>query len=192
MCHLAYVLFHEIVCHAFQQQETAPPSCSWTEAWMDKLAFELTKKWIDDQTGLAQPWLPIARVAAIQAVNRPHDHRYSADPLLSPELAKRRRWTREAVEKLARAFLENGMATTRGDAQAIVQKFSLVMNAHPERASRAGPLCMTLVKLLYATEFAHESARVAVACLEFVKHRDMNVLAAGLNDFVQRAIDNLG
>jgi hypothetical protein len=53
MCSLPYILAHEVVCHAYQtlragKREIPDGKCLWSEAWMDRFAYELTERWLDD------------------------------------------------------------------------------------------------------------------------------------------------
>jgi hypothetical protein len=188
LCHVAYVLHHELVCHGFQRGNNATsggsggahPTCHWSEGWMDKLAFELAKDWVE-QGGAAQQWLPLGSVNAQGAISSYHEARYTNPPDLTELDAKIRRAARQSFQDLQDAFVQNGLARSERDARDLVYRFSLTVNAHQQaEASRLKDISAMLQSLLLSSALAHRSAEPAEACLDFVNHRDILRLARSL------------
>lgn len=183
LCQISYVLYHELVCHAFQSlgegaaPENVPASCYWTEGWMDKVAFDMARKWIAEQVREPAPWLPLVGADAEDAIWQVHSLRYadkddSRDAKLSREIAYFRRLARRALEKLAIAIAENHGVESRS-ALEIVQEFSLAVNTHPEATPKAlRRIARYLVTSLSTKERAFQAGGIAAACCGFLRHRD--------------------
>jgi hypothetical protein len=177
LCQIPYVFFHEIVCHAFQAvgpdttHRNAPASCRWTEAWMDKIAFEMARLWIHEEE---KGWLPRRAVDAEDDISAVHRLRYLSkkedrDAKLSKIIAKDRRSARAALDALRDAFVENGIANGREEAAEIVERFSFIANAHPQTNPKILDRTVEyLLPVLLTDERAHQRGRVADACYEFI------------------------
>lgn len=107
---LAYVCVHELVCHAFQGirspgRRDVGASCSWSEGWMDTLAWLLLERWLNEAQSMP-PWLvraPTPR-SAIDDCRKLHERRYAGRQgrVMDPENILRRRQARDACEALYR------------------------------------------------------------------------------------------
>lgn len=190
---VAYSMFHELVCHGFQAvgkhppPSNAPSSCHWTEAWMDTLAYAVACRW----TELPNSWLPIAGEDARDAMSQLHGVRYADSATatgsrLDVNTAISRRATRQAVGRLKRAFLDGGLAVSQDDAEMLVANFSFIANAHPaadhellRRISR----CLAVA--LAGNRRPSDALLVAVACLDFITHRQLAQLEEALLGVLQ-------
>jgi hypothetical protein len=185
LCHLAYVLHHELFCHAFQAigavtQRNAPPQCYWTEGWMDRLAFVMAVQWAE-QTNAPHAWLPLTGPDATGAMTIFHEFRYENPKGLKFSDAKNRRAARQAFHALVEALIENGMAKRRDDAESLVFRFSLLANAHPNAdLATLRRICLYFQNNLLSRARKAQTGAVALACIEFLRHRDLGVLETDL------------
>jgi hypothetical protein len=181
LCQLAYVLHHELFCHAFQaigavSQRNAPPQCYWTEGWMDRLAFVMAVQWAD-QINTPHVWLPLTGPDATGAMTTFHEFRYETPKGLKFSDAKNRRAARQAFHALVEALIENGMARCRDHAESLVFRFSLLANAHPKAdLATLRRICLHFQNNLLSRARKTQTGAVALACIEFLRHRDLNVL----------------
>ena len=185
LCHLAYVLHHELFCHAFQtigavSQRNAPPQCYWTEGWMDRLAFVKAVQWAE-QNNTPHAWLPFTGPDATGAMTIFHEFRYKNPKGLKFSDAKNRRAARQAFHALVEALIENGMARCRDHAEHLVFRFSLLANAHPNAdLATLRRICLHFQNNLLSQARKTQTGAVALACVEFLRHRDLNVLETDL------------
>jgi hypothetical protein len=185
LCQLAYVLHHELFCHAFQaiggvSQRNAPPQCYWTEGWMDRLAFVMAVQWAA-QNNTPHAWLPLTGPDATGAMTAFHEFRYENPTGLKFLDAKNRRAARQAFHALVEALIENGMARCRDHAESLVFRFSLLANAHPNAdLATLRRICLHFQNNLLSRVRKTQTGAVALACIEFLRHRDLNVLETDL------------
>jgi hypothetical protein len=191
LCQIAYVLFHEVVCHGFQgvvqeQSANAKPQCHWTEGWMDSVAYRMAVASALPQavtSPLPQAdmsnWLPLAGPDAEDAMGAVHRARYPSPPGLKAGDAKARRAARVAYTRLPSAFLDTGVASSPHDAQILAQKFSLLANAQAD--SRSLLKLSTILQTLLLRESGNDDRLYASnACLVFLEHRDLKRLLTEL------------
>lgn len=189
--HIAYTLYHELVCHTFQgarstaHQENAHPTCHWSEGWMDTLAFDLVADWTDAPLS----WLPLRGENARGEVRRFHEERYVKS--LKGDDRKRRQRARDAFRKLAEILSHNRLCISEAEAQERVRRFSLIANAHPEaphleapnpevpdapRMTRLKALSTRLMGLLLTRVRLKAQLSAARACLAFTESQDLAML----------------
>jgi hypothetical protein len=95
--------------------------------------------------------------------------------------AKNRRAARQAFHALVEALIENGMAKRRDDAESLVFRFSLLANAHPNAdLATLRRICLYFQNNLLSRTRKAQTGAVAVACIEFLRHRDLDVLETDL------------
>lgn len=178
---VAYVLFHELICHAFQAwhadaPENAGKGCSWSEGWMDAVAFEAALAWI-----LIAPaeWIPLRGETAIDTIREAHGERYHAVKMSASDL-RRRREARDAFKRLPELILKNNLAADMQDACALSERFSYVLNTHraggPKMYRRLAEL---LVNFILGDDPENNRA-AALACISFVDHRNIQLLEGEL------------
>jgi hypothetical protein len=127
------VLAHELVCHAFQgleapsQRQNADETCSWSEGWMDRLAFTLIHQWLDTRTKSLPGWLRSDPGAAQNACNRLHSRRYISpvDPLDEYQVT-RRVYASWAFDHLRRVWATSPAGDATADHRVV--RFSLRLN----------------------------------------------------------------
>jgi len=186
LCQLAYVLHHELFCHAFQapdpgsEVKNAPPQCHWTEGWMDRLAFKVSIDWVN-QSNAPHTWLPIIGADAEDAIAEFHKFRYHNPRGLRDGDKKFRRAARQAFDTLAYEFRESGLASSDSDGENLARCFSLVANAHPNANSKTlRRICALLQTALLGGALTERRLAAALACFDFLHHRDLAVLEKDL------------
>lgn len=131
----AYVCTHELVCHAFQgiqddSRRNVGASCSWSEGWMDTVAWLLLEQWLNK--GGLPDWLTQAPTprSAIDECRQLHDRRYVGRQgrVMDPENVLRRRQARDACEKIYRWWSGPDFRLARYGLQKLVS-FSIHLNA---------------------------------------------------------------
>jgi hypothetical protein len=197
LCHLFYLIHHELICHAFQgnshsaRRTNAPARCPWSEGWMDVLAYELTISWVAGYASSGN-WLPNGGSPVQVALRGYHDARYERgyndarheNPrgLLGTD-AKLRRAARVAFYALGAAFLENGFAKSKADADELVHRFSLVANGHTEAQHEIlGDICAYLQTSLLSRPRSYATGKTVDLCHQFLKNRDLRWLLAELRE----------
>jgi hypothetical protein len=180
LCQIAYVLFHEIVCHGFQGvmhtgAVDAKPQCHWTEGWMDTVAYGLAVAAASGQQRGLQDWLPLTGSDAEWAMGEVHHARYTNPVGLKRQDATERRAARRAFNALRIVFLDAGIASSEADAEALSQKFSFLANAQADTKT-LGRLSAALQSVLLGNVRGDDKVYASHACLEFLSHRDLNRL----------------
>jgi len=185
ICQLAYILFHELICHAFQAgrivqiTKNAHAKCFWTEGWMDALAFELVSKWI--AVGNASEWLPFTGPCATDAISSYHRDRYQRPIGLDDQAARDRRFARKSYWKLKQVLLECGLVPDVYEASLLAQRFSLCLNAHPGASTdRLRKICDSLMIGLSTEKGSSEPAS---RCIDFINYNDISLLEDGLRRY---------
>ena len=152
---------------------------------MDALAYDMATTWLLGPTRGGHPWLPYKGASAVEHLQTYHRARYLS-PRLKAGDAKLRRAAREAFRRLAIAFAENGMARDESEAKSLAANFSMAANAHADAdCSRLKQLCSHLQTLLLSEGLGHRSGMVGLACLDFIKFNDFNVLEIALDEAVR-------
>ena len=114
LCGTPYLLTHEIVCHAFQgivagptgqaPRLSAPKECAWSEGWMDRVAFMLTKFWLQQRRKELPAWLAIDPITLEAVTDAMHEKRYDKATCLREDVAHDRNMGRHAFRMLFDAF----------------------------------------------------------------------------------------
>jgi len=175
---LAYVIHHELICHAFQtsvryvRPRNASESCYWSEGWMDTLAFERTKEWLNAK---ADFWRPMSVNDAIARATAYHQHRYGPGSKLGVSHTTRRRMAREAVSRLVSTFDDFGIIPSRADAERRVEDFSWCLNLRWEPENKAlRDAVLAMIKILITPMRARDHVAIAEVCLNFVNDQNVN------------------
>jgi hypothetical protein len=171
---LPYVVLHELVCHAFQglalppaQRLNAPPSCLWTEAWMDTLAHRLAIDW----------WR--TRGAAFPAASASyHDWGYAAE--------SHKRAQRNAANTLAEAL--RLAADTGRETPADFLRFSIRLNARRGQGATQADLARRLRVALRQDQ--PWQAGAVRACRHYLAHDDPGRLIAALDEVLPSDLPN--
>ena len=191
---LAYVLHHELTCHAFQYatqitangHSNAPMGCPWTEGWMDAAAFALAKAWAS--CGDCSICFAFGGSAAISTMNKMHQARYpdpaSTDPArkLPPGLSENEAYlrfhARQAFDALTAALT---VVCERTEAEAMAVKFSLRLNAHESvNYTTLRRVCARLQSTLLNGIRSRIAEKAARACLDFAATGDLARLEQAL------------
>jgi hypothetical protein len=184
LCQIAYVLFHEVVCHGFQgllqaAPVNAKPKCHWSEGWMDAVAYRLAVASANGHKNDVREWLPLTGPDAESAMGNVHNARYTDPAGLKSEDAKERRAARKAFSELQLAFVSTGIAASEADAAVLAQKFSLLANARAD--SKMLIKLSALLQTVLLSKFREDDKVYASnACLEFLQHRDVTRLLTNL------------
>jgi hypothetical protein len=144
LCACYYILTHEIVCHAFQSldggvREDAEPRCSWSEGWMDRLAFTLAIDWLDTKQAKMPDWTTRDPAKLSEMANAIHSARYKAEnnEVLTLMEVNRRLHARQAFDQLRRLWAANAGIETHP-----ITCFSMRLNARTmPREERADLIC---------------------------------------------------
>jgi hypothetical protein len=104
MCGVPYVLAHEVVCHAFQnlagRRRAADGKCLWSEAWMDRFAFELTRHWLLHPPRGFPKWLLADALEVEEQASAIHKFRYVPRGTLKEPEANELKGARDAFHLL--------------------------------------------------------------------------------------------
>lgn len=176
---LFYILIHETICHGLQsldggKRASAEEKCAWSEGWMDRLAFELTRTWLDTRPRKLPDWLRHNRVEADAIASQYHERRYAPSGTLLEADAERRRAARIAFLWLHDALGWAGPLETHP-----IVKFSVRLNAaslRPEQRER-------LTALLHGALETEGSRRFESAvglCSTFADDGNVAALQQGL------------
>jgi hypothetical protein len=109
LCQTLYVLVHELVCHAYQggaaaNRPNADEKCSWSEGWMDRLAFELVRHWIGQSDPRVPEFLQRYAPAVDTHTVQFHERRYEASGTLTPLYQERRLSARQTFDDMKQAW----------------------------------------------------------------------------------------
>lgn len=184
--HVLYILAHELSCHAFQgvlqepRPEVADERCSWSEGWMDALAWTFTEAWIDDGVDLLPEGLEAFAVKA--ACMELHNRRYVA-----PQPSVLNRVSMGKRDQARRAFyrLENELDDTsvpEGEPSR-ASRFSIMLNVAPVSLTKR-ELIASLLRNGLLQSIPSRRKMVVDACAAFIDHRDVDMLESDLVDAV--------
>lgn len=192
--HLAYTMHHEIICHAFQAPnaaippKNAPPTCHWTEGWVDTVAYDLVHEWATTSERPSS-WLPLDGELAVGALRAIHEARYTSDKL-KPDDIRRRQQAREALRALADILIECGLADPM-EATAIARRFVLQVNTHDDADyKRLGDLAYKIQSTILSPAQTEAAVGIAIACLAFTRHGDLATLAAEIDQIATTGTDD--
>ena len=172
---LAYVGVHELICHAFQgvsgtERSNVGASCSWSEGWMDAVAWMLLERWLTLDAAKLPPWLvqaPTPRIA-IEDCRKLHERRYEERQgrVMDPENILRRQQAREACDALFRNWSGPELRRRLSGLRKLVQ-FSAKLNvASLDRTQRERLIVQLVSGLLLPTGDALD--RTILACEQFL------------------------
>lgn len=171
-----YAIFHELVCHAFQNgfgaTRNAHRSCFWTEGWVDTVAFDLCLDWV----GSNESYFRLHGDDARSPIVAFHQARYHKGGALSENEAMLRRNARNAFRDLANILVV--LNFTNDQAKSLAMNFSLIANTHPDAdCARLKLLCIELNKSFTNHKVCPKPAlEAAIACVRFIEHRDFPTL----------------
>lgn len=185
---LAYVCVHELICHAFQgilgqERRNVGASCSWSEGWMDAVAWLLLERWLNEARALPA-WLiraPTPR-SAIDDCRKVHDRRYAGRQgrVMDPENILRRQQARDACEALYRHWSGPDFKYPNNGLRKLVQ-FSVSLNVAALERKQREELIVQLVSGLLLSK-GHVLDRTILACEMFLNDKTKDPL---------RLMDNL-
>jgi hypothetical protein len=187
LCQTLYVFVHEMMCHAFQglhgERRNSDERCSWSEGWMDALAWTLTERWIEQECKALPAWLRADTTQVGDACASLHNRRYRFPQpgTLDPAYMHRRRHARSAFHKLRKAMgASSGRAPLWRHRAA---EFSLRLNlCGLDPAARDTILNLLTIGLLDTNGRRFES--VVGDCSEFCEHHDPQRLAMALRESI--------
>lgn len=111
LCQSVYVLAHEFVCHVYQGgaagfRPNAHDKCSWSEGWMDRLAYELVRHWSQDDAIALPKVFEWHRDSLEEHCHMFHEARYAdkQSGTLKAKDRKRRRSARGAFDVIKRCW----------------------------------------------------------------------------------------
>jgi hypothetical protein len=118
ICALPYLLAHELVCHAYQslkegKRETPDGKCLWSEAWMDRFAYELTQRWLDTQPAVFPDWLQADKLEVEAQTHSIHEFRYQPRGPLIEEQCDDLKAARDAFRLLKESWSRNSVPLER-------------------------------------------------------------------------------
>jgi hypothetical protein len=185
LCQALYVRAHEMVCHAFQglqgmaRRQNADETCSWSEGWMDRLAFLLTEHWLDTRRHALPDGLRSDIGVAKEVCSRFHRRRYEPplDPLEDYHFARRdaARW---AFDHLRGAWTTIRSSTIEADHRVV--QFSLRLNLKHVAQEDRETICQLLTAYLVDEQSARYGLALA-ACSAFLdEHDDAKTLLGDL------------
>lgn len=184
LCQTLYILAHEMVCHAFQgilgkpRADGADERCSWSEGWMDALAWTLTEFWIERDIAALPGWLH-GHDQLKAACHKLHTRRYEFPQPgpMHPIDMDRRLNARSAFYRLALALggSSGWLAGGRRAAQ-----FSVRLNLCSLSPTERERISVMLNRGLLAAEGSDRLERVVGDCSAFCEHGDPVRLEAEL------------
>jgi hypothetical protein len=177
MFQLAYVCAHELICHAFQsilapERQNVGPTCSWSEGWMDAVAWLLLQRWVNAGDESLPKWLTALPERALDDCRRLHERRYEGrqGPAMPPHQLMRRVQARDACRTLLRQWSAPDNKRTLKGLRKVVQ-FSVSLNAaNLARKERNALIVQLSTGLLAGTP--HLLHRTVRACDGFLTHAD--------------------
>lgn len=111
MCSLYYQIVHEVFCHGFQglqpsgsKRPEASQHCTWSEGWIDRLAYLLAGEWRSSKTGPLPVWVRIADGDVERATNGVREKRFEEGPKFLPHHVDSRKFASDAFDRLHRAW----------------------------------------------------------------------------------------
>lgn len=169
-----YVLAHEFVCHGYQglrggTRSNVDHACSWSEGWMDALAYALTSNWLNGGGKGLPEWVKQDAATVMLLSTEVHKRRYKASTTLKRYQQQRRAIARIGFDRLRDAL--NGVGPSPGIGAERIARFSALLNLHNMPARAREDFTQTLSNML-----VHRSPQtfelVVRLCSEFLLHQD--------------------
>ena len=178
LCGMFYILAHEMICHGFQginrglaitgsQRETAAKECPWSEGWMDRLAFELAKDWLQTRRKRLPDWLAKDPITVQTVTEDIHDARYKPGGDLKAGAAQARNMGRYAFISLRDAF----ESASPLDEHAVT-RFSLCLNLHHLSETQRADCAVQIYRVVRSADPKRRTALLDL-CNELVEHDDV-------------------
>jgi hypothetical protein len=199
MCSLPYILAHEVVCHAYQtlregRREIPDGKCLWSEAWMDRFAYELTERWLDDpafappsstdrssgavKTSTRFPeWAQTDKLDVKTQAHLIHEFRYVPRSKLLAEQAQELNAARDAFRRLREHWSDSAPLERNR-----ITRFSALLNAcDTTNQLRAGIVTRLGIILRGGNKAPVKMELAAHACSDFVQTGLVQKLLEELN-----------
>lgn len=181
---ITYVIFHELVCHAFQTCLTgavptnAHEKCTWSEGWMDAIAFDIASSWV--ASGQAD-WVPLKGEDALGALRIYHDYRYSGKNGLHRSDFVRRRNARNSFRVLSEILTDCGLAGSMEDARGLIAMFSWKLQTHAGvQPGELKDIASRIARIIESPLRIDDHFAVARHCVNFAATADLNQLRVGI------------
>ena len=176
---VSYVCAHELVCHAYQgidsqERKNANATCSWSEGWMDAIAWRLLERWLqaEKESPPLPHWLARSPGKALRDCRKLHERRYleRQGRSMKPFNVYRRMQARDACDELYRQWSAPQEKRTFNGLRKVVE-FSVALNiARLDRKQREDIVLELSGGLLANAPLRLD--RTVIACDEFLRHRD--------------------
>lgn len=191
MRQILYVLTHELVCHAYQSlrdasRRNSDDICSWSDGWMDALAWMLTESLIEGDPELPE-WFHADREGAKRECRSLHDRRFEPPALapLNEVHLQLRQWARSAFHSLRNVWRGSGTDINGSFADERITEFSLQIN-HSSLTNEERDLLINrlIMGLLDNDADPRAPMQVAGICSEFCLRRDVLALDRALERLI--------
>jgi hypothetical protein len=193
ICALPYMLAHEMVCHAFQtlhqgKRETPDGKCLWSEAWMDRFAYELTQSWLDVQPASFPSWVHVDRQKVEAQSHAIHEFRYEPRGSLTEEQADDLNAARDAFRLLKESWsLAPGLLLERHR----VALFSTRLNACDATNQDREQIVILLGTLLRQTTMRARAELAVQYCADFANGGTVHDLIENLNKIIRMTVEEV-
>jgi len=197
LCRCLYVLMHEYACHALQATDTqdrrnADVVCSWSDGWMDALAWSELVRWIDVSTRTLPAWLRRDPETLKKHCLVMHERHYEdgQGPTMTTPRLQRRTNARRSFQTLERLY-----AGRRGESRSAATRFSVRFNADAIGRDERDAICALLETGLYLDPELETDRLKCIAkhCEAYSSSRDAGRLADNLRRTIgpERALRSL-
>jgi hypothetical protein len=187
---LPYLLIHEMVCHGFQDvydvsgadvpraaRHSAPPTCLWSEGWMDTVSHYLATAWLKRRGALHHISNASRIRKAEQWTGEYHDARYGLEGQV---LSDERHLGRQAFERVKESITSRKFPNA--SALDLLIRFSILLNACviPDVPPGGTPneRRMRIVKALDVIAVSDDPARGRRIMEDFLATKNFGGLAA--------------
>ena len=197
---LSYVLHHELVCHGFQylgrlaeaggnnacQRTNASVGCSWSEGWMDVVAYWLAIEWARQRYCLE--CLGPAGPKAVAEITKIHSERYpDLDSVRAGDRIPAGMGQSDAIMRLFAAQVIYALVSNLSglmpfhEAEKTAVRFSLRLNAHRDANPAVLAMIVATLTTTLGNEYRPDSERLAVeACIAFAANGNLKTLQEAL------------
>ncbi|WP_315772313.1 MULTISPECIES: hypothetical protein [unclassified Bradyrhizobium] len=193
MCGVPYIFAHEVMCHAFQSLHSrvraiADGKCLWSEAWMDRLAFEMCKHWLERPPRTFPKWF-LADVLEIEdQASAIHKFRYTPRGCLTDDEAKEFKRARDAF----RLLRDNWSCNEKIDLLAHrAVRFSTCLNASDADNEDREDVAILLGSLLGQDAEPFRAEAALHSCSEFLTDGSVFNLLANLKKIRDMSMESI-
>lgn len=180
MCVLAYVLFHELVCHGFQQiaaesGASVAGSTAWSEGWMDGVAWRMAERWVVEE---GESVLGFAVTEeALSAMRAAHEARF-----VGKNIEKR---GRQSFSRMRTILADGDTQPKREAAGLYAERFSIAVNGNPSANGESVDQLGAWATLMGASDLnGTQRQRLRGAVETFFENRDLEQLLDNFQPFL--------